>query len=656
MYYFIIVCETRMKNKKIASFGSWTSPIKAESIAAGCVRLGQIEIDGDRVYWLENRPSEEGRNVIVTRNSKGKTLDVIPFSYNARTRVHEYGGGSFAVKDKVLCFSNFKDQNVYIKIPGENIKPLTRNDNSRYADFCIDLERKRVLCVREKSSYYNKEPDNSIISVSFESLNDEKKLISGNDFYSSPRLSPDGRKIAYLIWDHPRMPWDGTELWVADLNPDGSVSRKEKIAGSIKESIFQPEWSPDNILYFISDRNNWWNIYRFNKNKIESLIKMEADFGLPQWVFGLSTYDFYSCDKIVCSYIEKGKWYLGLLDLETKDLESIKTKYDNLSYIKVMGKNLFMKAASPIESPSIVKLNINTGESQILRHSTDNSISHEYISVPEPVSFPSEKGEKVYGFYYYPKNKKFRAKKGEKPPLIVMVHGGPTSSTSTSLDLKKQFWTSRGFAVFDVNYGGSSGYGRSYRERLKGTWGVKDVDDCINGANFLIKKGKADKERLIIRGGSAGGYTVLCALTFRDFFKAGASYYGVSDLIKLTEETHKFESHYLDSLIGKYPEEIRLYEERSPIHFAEKLNVPVIFFQGAEDKVVLPEQSESFVSVLKEKDIPVSYILFDKEQHGFRRAKNIKRSLEAELYFYSRVFAFELSEEIEGVLIENLYK
>lgn len=643
-----------MKNKKIAPFGSWSSPINAESIVAGCIRLGQIEIDENQVYWLESRPSEEGRNTIVARNSEGEVFDVIPFSYNARTRVHEYGGGSFTVKDKIVCFSNFKDQNVYIKMPGKNIRPLTKNNNSRYADFCIDIRMKRVLCVREKISRSNGEPDNSIVSISLESLSDEKNLISGNDFYSSPRLSPNGKKITYLTWSHPQMPWDGTELWVADIKQDGSIGGKEKIAGSKKESVFQPEWSPDNILYFISDRNNWWNIYRFKKNKVESLITMEADFGLPQWVFGLSTYDFYSESKMVCSFTEKGKWYLGLLDLETKDLELIKTKYDNISYVRVMGQNLFMKASSPIQSPSIIKLNINTEKSEILRRSADDFISPEYISVPEQVAFPSLSGEEVYGFYYSPRNKNFRSKKGEKPPLIVMVHGGPTSSASASLDLKKQFWTSRGFAVFDINYGGSSGYGRGYRERLKGAWGVKDVDDCINGVKFLIKKGKVDGKRLIIRGGSAGGYTVLCALTFRDFFQAGTSYYGVSDLIKLTEETHKFESHYLDSLIGKYPEEIRLYEERSPINFAGELHVPVIFFQGAEDKVVLPGQSESFVSVLKEKGIPVSYILFEKEQHGFRKAQNIKRSLEAELYFYSRVFDFKLKEEIKPVPIENL--
>ena len=643
------------RKKKVAPFGSWASPIKAELIAEGNVRVEQIQIDKKQVYWVENRPSEEGRNVIVTQDSKDKVFDVIPSSYNARTRVHEYGGGSFAVKDKIVCFSNFKDQNLYIKIPGEDIKPLTKGRDSRYADLSIDIKFKRVICVREKHNNSEKEPENTIVSVSLESSDEIKTLIGGNDFYSSPRLSPDGRKIAYLTWNHPGMPWNGTELWVAGIDPDGSIGTREKIAGSDKESIFEPEWSPDNILYFVSDRNNWWNLYRFKARQIEPLFPMEADFGLPQWIFGFSTYDFYSGDKVICSYTEKGKWYLGMLDLKTKDLDLIKSEYDTISYIKVIGEKLVMIAASQCRSPVLVSLNLNTGKSGILRNSTEDSVSPEYISAPESVAF-SSKGEEAYGFYYPPKNKLFKGPEGEKPPLIVIVHGGPTFSTSTALDLKKQFWTSRGFAVFDVNYGGSSGYGRRYRDSLKGAWGVKDVDDCINGVRFLIRKGKIDEKRLIIRGGSAGGYTVLCALTFRNFFRAGASYYGVSDLVKLTEETHKFESHYLDTLIGKYPEQIELYKERSPINFADKLRAPVIFFQGAEDKVVLPEQAESFVSVLEKKGIPVSYILFEKEQHGFRKAQNIMRSLEAELYFYSRMFDFELSEEIEPVSIKNLKK
>ncbi len=642
-----------MRTKNIVRFGSWVSPIKADFIASGQINIGQIEIDGKQIYWNESRPYEEGRNVIATRDSGGNIVDIIPPPYNARSRVHEYGGGSFTVKDGFVYFSNFEDQRLYFRSKEGKIKPLTANCSSHYADLIVDTNHRRIICIREEHRSSEAEPVNSIVSISLENSNDVRTLIGGNDFYSSPRLSPDGEKLAYLTWNHPQMPWDGTELWIAAVKPDGTLGRKEKVAGGIEESIFQPEWSPDNFLYFISDRNNWWNLYRFKNGKIEPTFLLEADFGVPAWIFRLSTYDFYSKDKIVCSYTRNGEWYLAILNPETKDLHPIETKFTDISFLKTTDENLIMNAASPLEPVSLLSLNLDTKKIGILRSSFDVPIHSDYISIPEPLSFPSEK-EEAYGFYYPPKNKDFESYEGELPPLIVMVHGGPTSSASTALDLKKQFWTSRGFAVFDVNYGGSSGYGRKYRDRLKGMWGVKDVNDCINGVNYLVEEGKADRKCLIIRGGSAGGYMVLCALTFKNLFQAGASYYGVSDLVKLTEKTHKFEAHYLDSLIGKYPEEIELYKKRSPINSADKICTPIIFFQGLEDKVVPPEQSESFVSVLEKKGIPVAYIAFENEQHGFRRAESIKYSLEAELYFYSRIFGFRIREKIKPVIIKNL--
>jgi dipeptidyl aminopeptidase/acylaminoacyl peptidase len=642
-----------MRTKNIVRFGSWVSPIKADLVASGQISIGQIAIDGKQIYWNESRPYGEGRNVIATRDPGGNIVDIIPPPYNARSRVHEYGGGSFTVKDGIVYFSNFEDQRLYFRSREEKIKPLTANGTSYYADLIADTKHRRIICIREEHLTPEAEPVNSIGSISIENPTDVCTLIRGNDFYSSPRLSPDGEKLAYLTWNHPQMPWDGTELWVAAVKPDGTLGKKEKVAGGTEESIFQPEWSPDNILYFISDRNNWWNLYRFKNRTVEPLLTMEADFGVPAWVFGLSTYDFYSKDKIICSYTRNGEWYLSLLNLETKDLHPIEMPFTDIYFLKTTGENLIMNAASPREPASLLSLNLATKKIEILRSSFDIPIHSDYISIPEPISFPSGK-EEAYGFYYPPKNKAFESYEGELPPLIVIVHGGPTSSASTALDLKKQFWTSRGFAVFDVNYGGSSGYGRKYRDRLKGMWGVTDVDDCINGAKYLVEKGKADRNRLIIKGGSAGGYTVLCALTFRIFFQAGASYYGVSDLVKLAEETHKFEAHYLDSLIGKYPEDIELYRKRSPVNYADKLCTPVIFFQGLEDKVVPPEQSESFVSILRKKGIPVAYIAFEKEQHGFRRAQSIKHSLEAEFYFYLRIFGFQIREKTKPIIIENL--
>lgn len=642
--------------KKICNFGTWSSPLKADFAASGQIRIGQVEIDSKKVYWCESRPDEGGRNTIVSRSPGGKVVDVLPLCYNVRSRVHEYGGGSFTVKDRIIVFSNFEDQRLYIKMPGEEVNPLTGNDRSYYADLRIDPRRKRVLCVREDHGVSGDEPVNSIAIVRFEGSRKIRTLIQGNDFYASPRLSPDGKKLAYLTWNHPDMPWDGSELWVAQINKDGSVGKKKKIAGGRKESIFQPEWSPDNLLYFVSDKNNWWNLYRAKNYSVESLFPMEADFGVPQWVFGLSTYDFISENKIACSYVRRGQWHLAVLNLSSGELSPLETKFTDISFLKVMGEKILMSAASATEPPSVVSLDLNSKKNEVLRSSVEKAFPSGYISVPERVSFLSEEGEEVYGFYYAPTNKGFKGPKKKKPPLIVITHGGPTSAASISFDLKKQFWTSRGFAILDVNYRGSSGYGREYREGLEGKWGVRDVDDCINGARYLINKGKVDGNRLIIRGGSAGGYTTLCALTFRDFFGAGASYYGVSDLIKLTEETHKFESHYLDSLIGEYPGKKKLYKKRSPIISADSLSVPVIFFQGLKDKVVPPEQSEVFASVLERKGIPVAYIAFEEEQHGFRKKENIKCSLEAELYFYSRIFGFELKEDVRPVEIKNLGK
>jgi dipeptidyl aminopeptidase/acylaminoacyl peptidase len=479
-------------------------------------------------------------------------------------------------------------------------------------------------------------------------------LVSGNDFYASPRLSPDGTRLAWLTWNHPNMPWDGTELWVAEIAQDGSLTNAQKIAGGPAESIFQPEWSPDSALYFVSDRTGWWNLYRWRDGHVEALTDLEAEFGQPQWVFGMSTYAFVSEREVVCAYTQRGIWHLALLDTKTKKLQRLETPYTELSYVRATSDSVVFRGGSPTEMLSIVRLDLKTQRYEVLRRSSDLALDAGYISPAQPIEFPTEGGRTAHAFFYPPKNKDFQAPPGEKPPLLVLSHGGPTSATTSTLRLEIQFWTSRGFAVVDVNYGGSTGYGRAYRERLKGQWGVVDVDDCVNAAKYLAQQGLVDGERVAIRGGSAGGYTTLCALTFRKFFKAGASYFGVSDLEALDRDTHKFESRYNRSLIGPYPEKRDLYRARSPIHFAEQISCPVIFFQGLEDRVVPPSQSELMVEALRKNKIPVAYIAFEGEQHGFRKAENIKRSLEAELYFYSKVFGFAIADPVEPVPIENL--
>ncbi|MDT4966782.1 MAG: hypothetical protein QOJ64_1519, partial [Acidobacteriota bacterium] len=495
---------------------------------------------------------------------------------------------------------------------------------------------------------------NTLAAIDLKDGSKQRVLASGNDFYSSPRISPDGSRLAWLTWNHPNMPWDGTELWIAEFAEDGSLARSILVAGGVDESIFQPEWSLDGVLYFVSDRSGWWNLYRRTEAGTEAVHEKEAEFGMPQWVFGMSAYAFESAERIVCAYIEKGSSRLATLDTKTGVLQPIETSYTDITSLRASRGRAVFRGGSPTVPASIVELDLETGSTKTLRRSNDLGLDPDFFSIPQAIEFPTENGQTAHAFFYPPRSKDHIAPEGELPPLLVKSHGGPTSASTTTLALGIQYWTSRGIGVLDVNYGGSTGYGREYRRRLNDTWGIVDVDDCANGARYLVERGLADASRLMITGGSAGGYTTLCALTFRERFKAGASHYGVSDCEALAKETHKFESRYLDRLIGPYPERADLYRERSPINYVDRLSCPVIFFQGLEDKVVLPNQAEMMVDALRAKGLPVAYVPFEGEQHGFRRAENIKRALDAEIYFYSRVFGFELADQIEPVPIENL--
>jgi dipeptidyl aminopeptidase/acylaminoacyl peptidase len=613
--------------------------------------LGQVALDGENVYWLEGRPAEGGRNVIVRRTPGGQTSDVTPPPFNARTRVHEYGGSAFLVVDGNVYFANFADQRLYRANAGREPQPVTPEAALRYADGVFD--HNRIICVREDHTEPDREAVNTIASIDLES-GESHVLASGHDFYATPRLSPDGTHLAWLAWNHPNMPWDGTELWVGEMQPDGSLSHREHVAGDADESIFQPEWSPDGTLYFVSDRTGWWNLHRLRDGQVEPLIEMAAEFGLPQWAFGLRTYAFESARRIICAYTQQGTWQLADLDTEMRKLENIETPYTSISEVHASPGHVVFHGGSPTEPTSIVQLDLTTRQVETLRRSSKVEIDPGYLSPPQAVEFSTENRLTAYAFFYPPRNRDYAAPPDERPPLMVFSHGGPTGTTSSTFRLGVQYWTSRGFAVLDVNYGGSTGYGRAYRQRLQGQWGVVDVDDCANGARYLAERGQVDGDRLIIRGGSAGGYTTLCSLTFRDVFGAGASYYGIGDLEALAKETHKFESRYLDRLVGPYSEERTLYAARSPINFTDRLSCPVIFFQGLEDQVVPPNQAEKMVDALRKKGVPVAYLPFEGEQHGFRRAENIKRSMDAELYFYSRIFGFEPAETVEPVEIENL--
>lgn len=635
---------------KTAPYGSWKSPITSDLIVAQAVGLSEIRLDNGVIYWLEGRPQERGRSVVV-RAGGGGAVEVTPAAFNVRTRVHEYGGGAWIVAKEVLYFSNFADGRLYrLDAGGGEPQPLTPEPSGqrggwRFADGIVDGRRNRWIGVREDHTL-DGEPVNAIVSVSLTGADPEPGtvLVDGHDFFSSPRLSPDGTRLMWLAWDHPNMPWNGTTLYLAKLDEAGAVAGEpEIIAGGPDESIFQPEWSPDgSAITFVSDRSGWWNLYRFDLETRASrpIMPMAAEFGAAQWVFGMSTYAFAGPDRIVCTYSEAGLGRIGIVDLATGTLRTLETPYTQFASVRADGDRCVALAGAPSLATSVVEFDLRTGGHQVLKRATDLLDRTDldivnYLSPVEAVEFPTTGGNTTFGLYYAPHNPDYAGFADEKAPLLVKVHGGPTSAASSTLNLAIHYWTSRGIAVLDVNYGGSTGFGRAYRDRLHGNWGIVDVDDCINGAKFLIERGIVDPKRIVISGGSAGGYTTLAALAFRDVFQGGASHYGVSDVAALARDTHKFESRYLDWLIGPYPEKEELFRQRSPLFHAERLSRPVIFFQGDEDAVVPPSQTEAMVATLRSRGTPVGYFLFAGEQHGFRQAANIKRALDAELYFYA---------------------
>ncbi len=637
-------------------YGSWRSPITSDLIVSSSIRLGAAQLDGLDIYWSELRPTENGRQLVVRYGPEdeiGTASDITPAPFSVRTRVHEYGGGAYTIHGGTVYFSNFVDQLLYRQVAGEVPVALTPEVEPkaglRYADMVVDARRERLICVVEDHRQSG-EAVNAIATVPFAG-GLPRVLVSGNDFYSSPRLSPDGTQLAWITWNHPQMPWDGTELWMAYVSDDGSLSRPRKLTGNVKESVCQPQWSPGGSLYFISDATGWWNLYRWEGERAEPLFPMEAEFSGPQWNFGQSSYGFEDNTTIICTYADKGIRRLARFDTRARSMDEIETPYCGIGSLQVGKGFAVFLAASTSKPGALVRLDLDTFEMTELRQSSSVTIDPGYLSEPEVISFPTTGGFNAYGIYYRPQNKDYEPLVTERPPLLVKSHGGPTAAASPAFNPSIQYWTSRGIAVLDVNYGGSTGYGRAYRNRLQGAWGIVDIDDCVNGALYLVEQGKADENRLSIDGGSAGGYTTLAALTFRDVFKAGASYYGVSDMASLAAETHKFESRYLDSLVGPYPEKKAVYDERSPINAVDQLSCPIIFLQGSEDKIVPPNQAETMVNALKEKGIPVAYLLFEGEQHGFRKAENIKRALDAELSFYSQIFGFELADEIEPVEI-----
>ena len=641
---------------EILPYGAWRSPITSDLIVAETIGLGDVLVDGTDIYWIEGRPSEGGRNVMVRRGPGGSVEDVTPPPFSARTRVHEYGGGAATVHAGFAFFSNFADQRLYMQAGGSAPEPLTPDRAAsvgwRYADGRFDAARKRWIGVREAHGS-DGQVENALVAIDLAAPGPGLPLARGHDFYASPALSPDGGRLAWLTWDHPNMPWVGTELWLAEIGADGLLSEPRKVAGGDAESIFQPQFSPDGVLCFVSDRTGWWNLYGSDSRggEARALCPREAEFGQPQWVFGQSTYAFLSGEQLVCAYRETGRDQLAVVDIATGALSPIETPFTDFGQVRVAGGKIVCRAGSPTDPAAIVTIDPANGGVEVLRQSApaaDEEVLRRYFSIPQHLEFPTANGLTAFANFYPPANPDYATPPGEKPPLVVKCHGGPTAGASSVLSLGVQYWSSRGIAVLDVDYGGSTGYGRPYRERLKGGWGVVDVEDCVNAARHVIAEGLADGERAVITGGSAGGYTVLAALArsdvFGDVFRGGASYYGVGDVAALARDTHKFESRYLDWLIGPYPERDDLYRERSPLNYADKVRRPVIFFQGSDDRVVPPNQTEMMVEALRRQGVPVGYLLFAGEAHGFRRAENIKRALDAELYFYAElIFRTRLS-------------
>jgi dipeptidyl aminopeptidase/acylaminoacyl peptidase len=632
-----------------APYGSWSSPIDGRAVAGDSGWMySMVKAAGSDIYWSESRPLEDGRDALVVRRGGGAAVDAIPRAFNARTRVHEYGGGAYTAHEGTLFFCHDADQRIYRLDGSAEPRAITpepeRPLGLRYAD--LQVAGERLICVRERDG--DPEHVNELVVLSVDGSVEPRVIASGHDFYAAPRISPDGTQLAWLTWDHPRMPWEGSELWVAELGE--GLTGERLVAGGPAEAIVQPEWSPDGVLHFSSDRTGWWNLYR---GDYEPMTTVEAEVGGPLWVFGESWYAFLGDGRIVCVVFSGGSDRLAVVDAPDS-LRYVPLELTRIVDLTTDGERALFVGASPTRSPSVYAADLESGELELLSEGGAEPVDAAYVSVPRPLEYPTTGGKTAHALFYPPHNPGYTAPEGERPPLMVRIHGGPTAHVTAKLSPELQFFTSRGFAVVDVNYGGSTGYGREYRDRLRGQWGVVDVDDAVNAARALAASGEADAARMVITGGSAGGWTVLCALAFHpDVFAAGADYYGVSDLSGFVDDTHKFESRYNDWLVGPWPEAAELWHARSPVNFADRIRSPVIILQGLEDKIVPASQSEIVVAALKASRIPYAYLAFEGEQHGFRKAQTLQRAAEAELSFYAQVLGFALGDPIEPVPIEG---
>lgn len=630
-------------------YGGWPSVIDAATIAAGAGTLSEPRVHDGVVYWLESRPAEAGRTTLICRDRQGAHRELTPRPYDVRSRVHEYGGGAYLPTDFGVVFVHGPDQDLCL-LAGGNITSLIRNGpDVRYADVCVDVRRRRLIMVCERHPDAA-EPVNTLEVLDLARPEaGTRTLHRGHDFYAAPRMSPDGGRLAFLTWDHPNMPWDGTELRLIELDDSGNPGAETLLAGGAAESVVQPLWLPDGVLVFASDANGFWNLYRFDDQGILCLLAEGAEYAEPPWALAHSTFTAVGTRHLAAVRRDEQRSELVLMDLEQGFTTPVECPWQEFRGLACHGKDIVFIGSRGDEPPALVRMPLDHSAPEVIARAAMGSLPADWIARAEPVRFPTRDGGRAYAYYYRPTNPRVSPSPGTRPPLLVMTHGGPTAHTSAALNPRIQFFTSRGFAVVDVDYRGSSGYGRAYRRALDGRWGALEVMDCEDAVAYLVAGGKADPRRVAIRGGSAGGFTTLAALTRSRTFCAGASYYGIGDLTALAAETHKFESRYLDTLVGNAAE----LEERSPIRHVDELSCPVIFFQGTDDRVVPPGQSRAMVKALEEKGLPVAYLEFEGEAHGFRRAENIQRALECEYAFYCRVFAIESDEPLPELEIRN---
>lgn len=643
-----------MKEKTPAPYGSWPSEISAQIVAQKGIRLGHMQAYQGKAYWLESRPQEQGRSLIVAHDGE-QPSEMTAVDFNVGSKAHEYGGGDFVVCQYGIVMSHRDSQEVYLQDFSGTCRAVTQisteHDQHRFADYCVMPNNPVVYAVRER--HCQDQVITDLVRIDLDS-GEVTSVASGADFYAAPAIAPDGKRLAWIEWNHPQMPWDGTELWLADIQPDGELSAQHRVAGNHEESILQPRWSPDGCLHFISDRTGWWNLYGFRDGVLNALMPTDNDCALPMWTFGDATYCFDANGDVYLNYFEEGQQQLAHITIDCGKVTTLALPFrDYPGQLHYSDEQLWFMAGSGVQSVAAVRYDIASGHYDCLSD-TSLPVANDWLSLAKPVTYTSASGAAAHAYFYEPVNPNYQGEETERPPLIVMSHGGPTGATTTTLNWAIQYWTSRGFAVVDVNYAGSTGFGRAYRDALKGQWGVSDMNDCVYAARYLASDGLVDGERLLIRGGSAGGLTTLSALTFTDDFCAGMSRYGVADLEALAGDTHKFEARYLDSLVGPYPEAKAVYFERSPINHTERLSCPLLVLQGSEDKVVPPSQSQALVAALAQKDIPHAYLEFAGEGHGFRQQTTIIAALEAELYFYRKVLAIDAAEALPAINIIGL--